>query len=146
MRNQTDTSRFAYEKIMRPGGRDNIWKKIILCLEWKMEATNYEIAAWMKVKPEKVWKRTGPNELSCPINGAIFDTGKRGVSPEGNPCIVYALSSRRSEYANVKPPERFNPDESHVADYANVLIAKGENSKREKENIITQRLEQTELF
>ena len=144
--NQSDTSRFAYDVIMKPGARDGINKKIILALEWIMDGTNYEIAAQIRCKPEKVWKRTGVSELSNPVDGALFDTGLRRNSPDGNPCIVYALSSRRSEYANVKPPERFNPDESHVADFANVLIAKGENAKKEKENIITQRLEQTELF
>lgn len=135
-RKQSDTSRFAYEVIMRPDARESIWKKIILCLEWIHEGTNYEIAAWMKVKPEKVWKRTGKNELSCPIHGAIFDTGKRRNSPDGNPCIVYALTSNRSEYANVKPPEKFNNDEIKAVDFANVLIAKTKK----------QRLIQQDLF
>jgi len=126
----TDTSRFAYEKIMNPGARESIWKKIILCLEWIHEGTNYEIAAWMKVKPEKVWKRTGKSELSCPVHGAIFDTGKRRSSPDGNPCIVYALSSCKSEYDNVlKPEKHYMEGVTTAGDYASMLVAGTKQAK-----------------
>ena len=93
----SDTSRFAYEKIMAVGAKDSTNKKIILALEWIMDGTNYEIAKQANLKPEKVWKRTGISELSNPVDGALFDTGLRRPSPDGNPSIVYALSSRRSE-------------------------------------------------
>lgn len=118
---QTDTSKFAYDVIMRPGARENVWKKIIECLQKIKDGTNYEIADAMNVKPEKVWKRTGSNELSCPVNGAIFDTGLRRNSPDGNPCIVYALSSRREEYAHIQKPERI--ESTTTADYANAIFA-----------------------
>jgi len=129
-RKQTDTSKFAYSVIMRPGGRYSIWKKILLCLETIKDGTNYEIAEWLNVKPEKVWKRTGKAELSCPINGAIFDTGLRRNSPDGNPSIVYALSSRRSEYANVKKSERIG-EPILPADFASLLVNKKENLKQQ---------------
>lgn len=118
---QTDTSKFAYEVIMRPGARESIWKKIIECLEKIKDGTNYEIATALNIKPEKVWKRTGHNELSCPVHGAIFDTGLRRNSPDGNPSIVYALSSRRKEYADVLKPERI--ESTTTADYANAIFA-----------------------
>lgn len=119
---QTDTSKFAYEVIMRPGARESVWKKIVECLEKKLrDATNYELADALNMKPEKIWKRTGPNELSCPVNGAIFDTGLRRNSPDGNQAIVYSLSSRRAEYADVPKPERI--EKTTTADYANAIFA-----------------------
>lgn len=124
---QTDTSKFAYEVIMRPGARESIWKKIIECLEKIKDGTNYEIAAHLNMKPEKIWKRTGHNELSCPA-GAIFDTGLRRNSPDGNPSIVYALSSRRDMYADVPKPERI--ESTTVADYASLLVNSTAAGKR----------------
>lgn len=124
----TDTSKFAYEVIMRPGARESVWKKIIECLEKIGEGTNYDIATALNMKPEKIWKRTGPSELSCPVNGAIFDTGKRGTSPDGNKAIVYALSSRRNEYADVVKPERI--ESTTTADYANAIFAASAAGKK----------------
>lgn len=131
---QTDTSKFAYDVIMRPGARESVWKKIIECLERIKDGTNYEIAEALCMKPEKIWKRTGHSELSCP-DGAIFDTGLRRNSPEGNPAIVYALSSRRMEYADVPKPERI--EKTTVADYASLLV----NSTAAGKKLI-----QTEMF
>jgi len=122
-RTQSDTSRFAYEVIMQPGARESMWKKIIVALEKIKDGTNYELAEAIGVKPEKVWKRTGINELSCPINGAIFDTGLRRNSPEGNPSIVYALSSRKQDYKDVVKPERIEKNTTSAVDYANLIIA-----------------------
>lgn len=116
----TDTSKFAYDVIMRPGARESIWKKIIECLEKIKDGTNYEIADALGIKPEKVWKRTAVSELSCK-DGAIFDTGLRRLSPDGNPCIVFSLSSRRNEYADVKKPERI--EKTTTADYATAIFA-----------------------
>lgn len=125
---QTDTSKFAYEVIMRPGARESIWKKIIECLEKIKDGTNYEIAEALNMKPEKIWKRTGHNELSCPVHGAIFDTGLRRNSPDGNPSIVYALSSRRQEYADIPKPERV--ESTTTADYANAIFAASAAGKK----------------
>ena len=125
---QTDTSRFAYEVIMRPGARESVWKKIIECFEKKLkDATNYEIADALGMKPEKIWKRTGHSELSCK-DGALFDTGLRRNSPDGNPCIVYSLSSRKEEYAHIEKPERVAS--TTTADYANAIIASTAAGKR----------------
>jgi len=136
MKSQSDTSRFAYEIIMRPGARESIWRKIVECLEKKLkDGTNYEIAEELNLKPEKIWKRTGPNELSCPVHGAIFDTGLRRNSPDGNQSIVYALSSRREEYAHVKKPERI--EKTTAADFASMLF----NSTAQGKKLI-----QNELF
>ena len=128
MSSQSDTSRFAYDVIMRPGARESIWKKIIECLEKIKDGTNYEIAEALGMKPEKIWKRTGHSELSCPVNGAIFDTGIRRSSPDGNQAIVYALSSRRSEYAHIKKPERI--ESTTTADYANAIFASSVAGKK----------------
>lgn len=124
----TDTSKFAYDVIMRPGARESVWKKIIECLEKIKDGTNYEIADALGMKPEKIWKRTGHNELSCPVHGAIFDTGLRRNSPEGNPSIVYALSSRKEMYADVPKPERI--EKTTVADYASLLVNSTAAGKR----------------
>jgi len=123
----TDTSKFAYEVIMRPGARESVWKKIIECLEKIKDGTNYEIAEYLQMKPEKIWKRTGHSELSCK-DGALFDTGLRRNSPEGNPAIVYALSSRRNEYADVVKPERI--ESTTTADYANAIFAASAAGKK----------------
>lgn len=129
MSSQSDTSRFAYDVIMRPGARENVWKKIIECLEKKIkDGTNYEIAEALNMKPEKIWKRTGPSELSCPVHGAIFDTGIRRNSPDGNQAIVYALSSRRNEYVHVVKPERIAT--TTTADYANAIFAASAAGKK----------------
>jgi len=143
---QTDTSRFAYEVIMSSGARETIWKKIILCLEWLPDATNYEIATWLKVKPEKVWKRTGRNELSNSECGAIFDTKLRRLSPDGNPAIVYALSSRKAEYAHVIAPERHNSSEDKAHEYIDGLIEQGKTRQKLKDNLLDKKLVQPGLF
>jgi hypothetical protein len=127
MSSQSDTSKFAYDVIMRPGARESVWKKIIECLEKIKDGTNYEIAAYLNMKPEKVWKRTGISELSCK-GGALFDTGKRRNSPDGNKAIVYALSSRREEYADVVKPERI--ESTTTADFANAIFAASAAGKK----------------
>lgn len=129
---QSDTSRFAYDVIMRPGARESVWKKIIECLEKIKDGTNYEIAEALNLKPEKVWKRTGHSELSCPVHGAIFDTGLRRNSPDGNPSIVYALSSNRDKYPIVKEVH-YMEGKTNAADFANMIIAKNSKPLVQKE-------------
>lgn len=128
---------------MRPGARESMYKKIILALEWIMDGTAYQISDQIRCKAEKVWKRV--SELRR--DDVIFDTGLRRPSPEGNDAMVYALSSRRSEYAHVKPPEKFLASEDKAHEFVAGLIQKAENHKKDKETIITNRvLEQRELF
>lgn len=133
---QTDTSKFAYEVIMREGARESIWKKIIECLEKIKDGTNYEIAEALGIKPEKVWKRTGHSELSCPVHGAIFDTGLRRNSPDGNPSIVYALSSNRDKYQTVKEVH-YMEGKTNAADYASKLIATTKQGKIIQQQLFT---------
>jgi len=63
-RKQSDTSRFAYEKIMK--GRDSHYKKIILALEWLVEGNNWEIAKQAQMKPLRLLSIIVPTIL--PIN------------------------------------------------------------------------------
>lgn len=72
-----------------------------------------------KYIPES-WKENPPAN--------VFDTGLRRNSPEGNPSIVYALSSRRMEYADVPKPERI--EKTTVADYASLLVNSTAAGKR----------------
>lgn len=122
-RKQSDTSRFAYEKIMM--GRDNHYKKIILALEWLVEGNNWEIAVQARMKPEQVWKRTGElckpdeNGISC-----LIDTGKRNLNPDGNLAIVYGLYENRVNYANIPKPESYKPTDTSASDIACMIIAK----------------------
>jgi predicted ArsR family transcriptional regulator len=117
---QPITSRLAYDKIMKPGAKDSMYKKIILALEWRMDGTSWEIASQIRCKPDKVWKRL--SELRR--DDVVFDTKIRRNSPDGNDAMVYALSSRKSEYANVKPPEKYSTNTTTAADYASKIIAK----------------------
>lgn len=133
---QKDTSKFAYEVIMREGARESIWRKIIECLEKINDGTNYEIAEALGVKPEKVWKRTGHSELSCPVHGAIFDTGLRRNSPDGNPSIVYALSSNRDKYPAIKEVH-YMEGKTTAADYASKLIASTKQGKLTQQQLFT---------
>ncbi len=133
---QKDTSKFAYNVIMRPGARESIWKKIIECLEKIKDGTNYEIAEALGIKPEKVWKRTGHSELSCPVHGAIFDTGLRRNSPDGNPSIVYGLSSNRDKYPMVKEVH-YMEGKTTAADYASKLIASTKQGKLTQQQLFT---------
>lgn len=141
-RKNSDCSRAAYDKVMAPGARDNHYKKIILALEWIMDGTAWEIAKQARIKPDQCWKRLPE------LRGAdtIFDTGLRRLSPDGNKAAVYALSSRRSEYDHIKPPEKFRSDEPTAADIACLIINKSENAKKYKESLLDKKLFQPDLF
>ena len=116
-RNQPDTSRLSYEKIMQPGARESTYKKVLDALNIIMDGTAWEISNQAGLKPDKVWKRL--SELRR--DDVIFDTGLRRNSPDQNPSMVYALSSRRMEYADVPKPERI--EKTTTADYANAIFA-----------------------
>lgn len=117
-RKVSDTSRLAYETILK--GRDNHYKKIILALEWIMDGTAWQIATQARLKPDQVWKRL--SELVA--SDIIFDTGIRRNSPDGNKAMVYAMTNRRSEYANVPQPEKYTPKDTTASDIACAIIAK----------------------
>ncbi len=138
MRKQSDTSRFAYDKIMNGGSRETTWKRIIICLQKIGDGTNYEIAQHLNINPEKVWKRTGPNELSCPVNGAIFDTGLRRSSPDGNPAIVYALSSDKDKYAGVTKEKHYMEGITTAGDHVSRLIATTKKQKAIQKELFEQ--------
>ncbi len=126
MKGQSDTSKLSYEKIMQPGARENHYRKILTALDKIGDGTSWEIAEATeqppelnikKLKPDQVWKRI--SELID--DDVIFDTGIRRNSPDGNPAMVYALSSRREEYAHIEKPERI--EKTTTADFANGLFA-----------------------
>ena len=123
-RNQPDTSRLSYEKIMQPGARENTYKKVLDALKIIMDGTAWEISNQAGLKPDKVWKRL--SELRR--DDVIFDTGLRRNSPDQNPSMVYALSSRKEEYAHIEKPERIQS--TTTADYANLMIASTAAGKR----------------
>lgn len=130
-RKQSDTSRFAYEKIMK--GRDNHYKKIILALEWIVEGNNWEIAKQARLKPEQVWKRTG--ELSRPDENGVsclIDTGKRNLNPDGNLSIVYGLYENRDKYKDIPKENHYREGQTTAADYASELIAKSRNMRQQE--------------
>ena len=136
--NQPETSILSYEKIMQPNVREGMYKKIILALEWIMDGTAWEIAAQCRCKPDKVWKRLSElRKDDC----VIFDTGIRRLSPDGNEAMVYALSSRKEEYAHIPKPER--QQKVTAVDYANAIIQISENQRKKKEAIV---YKQPELF
>lgn len=132
MKGQSDTSRLSYEKIMQPGARENHYKRIITALEKIKDGTSYEIAeatevnlfTKSKMKPDQVWKR-----ISELIDAdVLFDTGIRRTSPDGNKAMVYALSSRKAEYAHIVKPERIH--KTTTADYASAIIASTSAGKK----------------
>lgn len=138
-RKQSDTSVLSYEKIMAPGARESTYKKIILALEWIIDGTNYEIAVQARLKPEKVWKRTGKSELCKPDENGVsvlVDTGLRRNSPDGNPCIVYTLYENKDKYAHIEKPIVVRKDEMTAVDYANKIIAGAKRINAAKETII----------
>lgn len=125
MKSQSDTSRLSYEKIMQPGARENHYKRILMALVQIKDGTSWEIADATedtnlfvkKMKPDQVWKRI-PELIEADI---VFDTGIRRNSPDGNKAMVYALSSRKDEYAHIEKPERI--PKTTTADYASAIIA-----------------------
>lgn len=130
---QSDTSRLSYEKIMQPGARENHYWKILTALNKIKDGTSWEISDATeqppelnikKLKPDQVWKRIS-ELVDADI---IFDTGIRRNSPDGNKAQVYALSSRRQEYADIPKPERV--ESTTTADYANAIFAASAAGKK----------------
>ena len=130
---QSDTSRLSYEKIMQPGARENHDWKILTALNKIKDGTSWEISDATeqppelnikKLKPDQVWKRIS-ELVDADI---IFDTGIRRNSPDGNKAQVYALSSRRQEYADIPKPERV--ESTTTADYANAIFASSVAGKK----------------
>lgn len=133
MTGQSDTSRLSYEKIMQPRARENHYWKILTALNKIKDGTSWEIADATeappelnikKLKPDQVWKRIS-ELVDCDV---IFDTGIRRDSPDGNKAMVYALSSRREEYAHITKPERI--ESTTTADYANAIFASSAAGKK----------------
>ncbi len=131
MKGQSDTSRLSYEKIMQPGARENHYKRILTALEKIKDGTSYEIADATeatlfakKMKPDQVWKRI-PELIDADV---LFDTYIRRPSPDGNKAMVYALSSRKQEYAHIQKPER--QQKTTTTDYASAILASTAAGKR----------------
>lgn len=138
---QSDTSRLAYDKIYN--GRDNHYKKLVLAMEWLNEGTSYQLSRQAGLRDEQGWKRI--SELVKPDENGVsvfIDTGKRGLSPQGNPAIIYAMYTDKEKYAHIKPSERFDANTPTAVDYASKLSATAENNQKEKEKIISGRLTQ----
>lgn len=134
---QPDTSKLSYEKIMQPGARETHYWKILKTIENIKDGTSYEIAdateglikiGLKKMKPDQVWKRI-PELIEADI---VFDTGLRRPSPDGNKAMVYALSSRKDDYAHIQKPERI--EKTTAADFANGLIASTAAGKKAFQN------------
>jgi len=115
---QRDTSQLAFEKIMAPGARDNHFKKIVTSLDKIIKGTNYDIAADCGLKPDQVWKRQ--NELV--LAGTVMDTGLRGVSPDGNKAIIWALTKNKDLFKDVEKPVDYREPKTTAADFASLLI------------------------
>ncbi len=133
MKMQSDTSKLSYEKIMQPGARESHYKKILTALLKIKDGTSWEIAdateappetGIKKMKPDQVWKRI-PEVIEADI---VFDTGLRRNSPDGNKAMVYALSSRREEYAHIQKPER--QEKTTATDFANAIFASSAAGKK----------------
>lgn len=133
-RKQTDTSRFAYEKIMM--GRDTHYKRILLALEWLVEGNSWQIAEQAHLKPDQTWKRISElvkpdeNGISC-----IIDTGKRNLNPDGNLSIVYGLYENRDKYKNIPKETHYREGITTAADYASELIAKTKIGKLQQQEL-----------
>ena len=118
---QPKTSRLAYEKIMMPEVKEGTYKKILMALEVIKDGTAWEIAAHLGMKPDKIWKRC--SELRR--DEVIFDTNISRFSPDGNFAMVYAISSRKSEYKHLISPERhYMEGQTTTADFTNLLTDK----------------------
>lgn len=133
MQSIKDTSRLAYEKIMK--GRDNHYKKILLAMEWIVEGNNWQIAAQARMKPEQVWKRTG--ELAKPDENGVsclIDTGKRNLNPDGNLAIIYGLYENRDKYTTPKEVH-YREGLTSAADFASELIAKTKQGKLQQQEL-----------
>lgn len=93
-RSQPYTSKLAYEKIMQPGVKEGMYKKIITSLQAIGEGTSWDIAEHLGVKPDKCWKRNSELKQA----GIIIDTGKTKLTPDGNDATVYALFTEKEKY------------------------------------------------
>jgi len=147
-RKQSDTSRKAYDYIMRVGGINSHYKKIVLALEWLGSGNNWEIAKQANLKPEQTWKRTGELCQPDPVTGipTLIDTGKESLNPDGNMAIIYCLYQDREEYASKTPKERYNPNEDKAHEYIDGLIEIGMAKKKFKEKYLDKKLSQADLF
>lgn len=115
---QRDTAKLAYEYIMRPGARENHFRKIIKALNNHGRGTSYQIAVWAGLKPDQVWKRMSELEAAK----TVFDTTLRLPSPSGLDAIVWDLNKNAANYVNLQPTEQIKPGTITNADYANKLL------------------------
>lgn len=115
---QRDTYMLAFDKIMAPGARDNHFKKIVTSLDKIIKGTNYEVAADSGLKPDQVWKRMSELVLA----GTVMDTGLRGLSPDGNKAIIWALTKNKELFKDVEKPVDYREPKTTAADYASLLI------------------------
>src|SRR5882757_1999686 len=115
-RKQPLTSKLAYEKIMSAGAREGTYKKIITCLQSIGEGTSWDIANWLGVKPDKIWKRNSELKQAS----ILIDTGKMGMTPDGNQAIIYALFTQKEKYSQVPKPEKI-PKGKGISDYSKAI-------------------------
>lgn len=119
--------------------RSRHWERIKEALKELTLATGEQIAAEAKMDYHAVMRRLSEMERL----EMVYKPGGKLPTSTGRLAYQYAL---RNSDTVLPVPEKFNPDEPHVADYANLLIAKSENLKKEKDLIIDNRLPQLELF
>ena len=135
-RKQSDTSITAYQRIMQ--GRDSHYKKLILAMEWLVEGTSYQLAKQARLRDDQAWKRC--SELVKPDENGVsifIDTGKRGISPNGNPAIIYGLYENRDKYTTPKE-NHYREGKTTAADYASELIAKTKAAQLQQKELFTE--------
>ena len=73
--------------------------------------------------------------------GKIYNTLKTGLTSKGRKANKYAI---RKPDTVIPVPEKFNPTDTTLLDFASMVVNKNENKKLEKEKIIAER--QMDLF
>lgn len=131
----SDTSKRANDKVSPH--KQTHKQKLIFAMERIEQGTSYQLAINARMTHAQAWKRCG--ELVK--DGIFIDTKLRGVSPDGNPAIIYALKERESDFTNIPKPEYISKNETTAADYANLIIQAAQNQKKQVQAIL-----QPELF
>ncbi|MES2382367.1 MAG: hypothetical protein V4538_15075 [Bacteroidota bacterium] len=119
--------------------REQHHAKIVSAIEVLGECIGEQIAEQAKMDYHAVMRRL--KELVDA--GKIYNTLKTGLTSTGRKANKYAI---RNENTVIPVPEKFNPTDTTLLDFASMVVNKKENVKIEKETIITKRLEQIDLF
>jgi predicted transcriptional regulator len=133
-----DTSHLAKEQFTEDI-KEQHHAKILSALEVLGKSIGEDIAKQANMDYHAVMRRL--KELV--EAGKIYNTLETGLTSKGRKANKYAI---RNADTVIPTPEKYNPHNDKAHEYVDGLIQITENHKKEKQRLITGRLEQKELF